>query len=115
MSKRKVSAGSKNIEDLDDIWERLTDKYGNTVDIVDSVIQEVQNATIPRNNQANRALVEFIGVLERGVQDLKAIEKESEIATAYTVRIIEEKLPDRVHLKWLEQEQSETGYQRFMD
>ena len=49
------------------------------------------------------------------MQDLKAIEKESEIATAYTVRIIEEKLPDRVHLKWLEQEQSETGYQRFMD
>ena len=108
----------KNLSDLDAIWDRLTDKYGNTVDIVDSVIQDIQKCTIPKNNR-DRGFVEFVGVLEKGFQDLKAINKEAEVASAYTVRIIEGKIPQRIHLNWLEYLENETtimssGYDKFM-
>ena len=109
----------KNLDDIDNIWKRLTERYGNDVDIVDAVIQDLQQATISKHNH-DRGLVEFVGLLEKGVQDLRAIKKEEEIASAYTVRIIEQKLPNRVHLKWLELESEDTGteertgYDRFM-
>ena len=108
----------KNLTDLHSIWKRLTDKYGNEVDIVDAVIQDIQGANISKNSR-DRGFVDFVGILEKGVQDLTAIKKESEIASAYTVRIIEAKIPQRIHLSWLEhlesnEETTTTGYDKFM-
>lgn len=108
----------KNLTDLDSIWKRLTDKYGNAVDIVDAVIQDIQSFNIPKNSR-DRGFVDFVGILEKGVQDLTAIRKESEIASAYTVRMIEAKIPQRTHLSWLEHLESKedtttTGYDKFM-
>ena len=49
----------KNLDDLDDIWNRLSDKYGDSIQAVDSVIKDLQNSTISKYNQ-DRSFVEFI-------------------------------------------------------
>jgi hypothetical protein len=82
----------RNLDSLDDIWDRLTEKYGGTLQIVDSVIKDVRNIKIPRNSQ-EQGLISMIDTLEKGVQDLSAIGKRSDIANAYTVKIVEDKLP----------------------
>ena len=78
----------RNLDNLSDIWDRLTEKYGDTSDIVDSVINDLQNVTIQRGNQ-DQGLVNLIELLEKGVQDLSAIGKRNDIANAYTVKFIE--------------------------
>ena len=92
----------RNLDSLDDIWDRLTEKYGGTLQIVDSVIKDVRNIKIPRNNQ-EQGLISMIDTLEKGVQDLSAIGKRSDIANAYTVKIVEDKLPKPVMYKWLDE------------
>ena len=92
----------RNLDSLEDIWERLTEKYGGTLQIVDSVIKDVRCIKIPRNNQ-EQGLISMIDTLEKGVQDLSAIGKRSDIANAYTVKIVEDKLPKPVMYKWLEE------------
>ena len=64
----------RNLDSLEDIWERLTEKYGGTLQIVDSVIKDVRCIKIPRNNQ-EQGLISMIDTLEKGVQDLSAIGK----------------------------------------
>ena len=54
-------------------------------------------------------MINLIETLEKGIQDLTAIGKRSEIANAYTVKLIELKLPRRVMLKWLEGEENAVG------
>ena len=105
----------KNINDLSSIWDRLTDKYGDNIQIVDSVIKDIQKATISKPN-SDQSFVDFVNILEKGFQDLSAINQEKEIASAYTVRLIEQKLPRRVMLKWLEVEEEDVdGEQRFLN
>ena len=102
----------KNINNLNDAWKRLSDRYGDHIEIVDSVNQDLSNATIPKQN-SDKGFVDFVKILEEGVQDLEAISSSDQIANAYTVRIIEKKLPRRVLQKWLDVEQDEDGEARF--
>ena len=41
----------KNLEREDEIWRRLEEKYGDTIDIVDSVITDLQNINIGKFSQ----------------------------------------------------------------
>ena len=38
----------RNLNTLNDIWERLGEKYGDTMEIVDTVIQEIKELVIPK-------------------------------------------------------------------
>ena len=91
----------RNLNSLEDIWERLTEKYGDTIEIVDSVIRDLRNITIPKMNQ-DQGLIKLIETLEKGIQDLTAIGKRDKIANAYTVKLMEDKLPRRVLSKWFD-------------
>ena len=42
--------------------------------------------------------------MEKGLQDLAAVKAREEIANAYTVRLLEGKLPKRIRGKWVGQE-----------
>ena len=95
----------RNLDSLSAIWERLNEKYGDTSDIVDSVINDLQECTIQRTNQ-DEGVVNLIQLLEKGVQDLTSIGKRSEIANAYTVKFITKKLPTRIYRNWLEFEEN---------
>ena len=102
----------KNIDNLDDIWKRLAARYGDNIQIVDAVNKDIQNCVINSQN-AHKGLIDFVNVLEKGVQDLECIKMEKEISNAYTIRLIEKKLPQRVYLKWLEEKHEEEGGKRF--
>ena len=102
----------KNLNDIDSAWERLSDRYGNEINIVDSINHDLSKLTIPKQN-SDKGLIEFVNILERGVQDLESIKCEGEIANALTVRVIEKKLPPRVLRKWFDMERAEAGDERF--
>lgn len=102
----------RNLADEEEIWRRLEDKYGDTIEVVDSVINDLQNVKINRGAQ-DSGVIELVNILEAGVRDLTAIGKLSEIANSYTVKIIEQKLPRRVMMKWLEEMDSLDGVDRF--
>ena len=59
------------------------------------------------------SLVNLVDVLEKGTQDLTAIEARAEIANTYTVSLIEGKLPRRTLTKWLGKESSTAGKNIF--
>ena len=90
----------ENMSDLKAIWERLQDRYGNEVDIVNVIIKGVQDFTFGKSDH-DRSLVKFVDELERGIEDLKAIKERSQIANAITVGLIEEKLPRQFLTRWL--------------
>ena len=102
----------RNLDDLDEIWKRLSERYGDCLDIVDLVIKDLQDVVIPKFNQ-DQGFVTLVDVLEKGLQDLTAIDKRREIANAYTVKLIEQKLPRRVMLRWLEEEEKGDSFNKF--
>ena len=102
----------ENIEKIDDIWERLNDKYGHEIDIVNMVLADVKQLTI-NNKDQQQGLVNLVNAVERGIQDLININAKAEIANAYTVSLIEKKLPMRILSKWLDINSSKVGAERF--
>ena len=78
-----------NMTDLAAIWERLESRYGDEIEIVNSVITEIQEFQFNKSDQ-DRSLIKFVDKLERGVEDLSAIEARSLIANAYTVKLLKE-------------------------
>ena len=92
----------ENINDVEKIWERLHTKYGNYHEIVNTIVKELNNVSLHKN--ADQGLVNLVDVLEKGVQDLDIIGAKKEITNAYTVNILEKKLPKHVYAKWYEKE-----------
>ena len=92
-----------NMTDLTAIWERLESRYGDEIEIVNSVITEIQDFQLNKSDQ-DRSLIKFVDKLERGVEDLSAIEARSHIANAYTVKLLESKLSREVRLRWFQHE-----------
>ena len=84
-----------SITDIDEIWERLDSRYGDEIEIVNTVIKGVQNFTFKGIN-VNSAMIKLVDELERGVMDLDAIHSKHHIANAITVKLIEEKLPTHI-------------------
>ena len=88
----------ENIDDIEAIWSRLQEKYGDNIEIVNVIIKDIEKVTFPKNNQ-DYGLVTLVDTLEKGIQDLTAIDARKEIANAYTVKLLEMKLPKRVFAK----------------
>ena len=73
----------ENLGDIDKIWERLEDRYGNTTEIVNIVLQGIQQLQFSKNhNERHQGMVKLVDELDRGVQDLDAINVKHEIANA---------------------------------
>ena len=92
-----------NMTDLTAIWERLESRYGDEIEIVNSVISEIQDFQFSKSEH-DRSLIRFVDKLEKGVEDLSAIEARSHIANAYTVKLLESKLSREVRLRWFQHE-----------
>ena len=103
----------RNLATLEAIWERLTEKYGDSIEIVESIIKDIEGVTISGSNQ-DRGVIELIEKLERGIQDLTFIGKRNEIANLYTVKLIEKKLPKRVLSKWYEKVQRDEDNRNYV-
>ena len=102
----------KNLQSLDDIWDRLTEKYGDTVMIMDSVLDDLRGVTIAKFCQ-DEGVIKLIETLEKGVQDLTLIGKRKDIANPYTVQLLEKKLPRPVLRKWNEEDEVLENEEKF--
>ena len=78
----------ENIEDIEALWYRLDDKYGDKIDLVDIVIKDLESLSYMKVNDDPK-FVQMVDTLEKGLVDLEAIGAREEIANAYTVKIIE--------------------------
>ena len=88
-----------NMRDLKEIWERLQDRYGDNLEIVNCVIKGIQNFKFVKNDH-DRCMIRLVDELEKGVQDLDAIDATGDIANAITVKLLEEKLPRQFKDRW---------------
>ena len=94
----------ENLTDIDSIWERLQSRFGDEVEITNCVIKGIQALTLKPGADADRFLVKFVDEVERGVQDLDAINGKHHIANAMSVKMFEEKLPRPVVERWYQRQ-----------
>ena len=103
----------ENMSDLTAIWERLESRYGDAIDIVSVVIKSVQDFTFGSSDY-DKKIVQLVDTLESGVEDLNAIDGKQHIANAFTVKLLEEKLPRQILTRWLQcPGSSQTADNRF--
>ena len=83
--------------------ERLEARYGDDIEIVNSVISEIQDFQFNKSDH-DRSLIKFVDRLEKGVEDLSAIKARTHVANAYTVKLLESKLSREIRLRWFQHE-----------
>ena len=96
----------ENIEDIEALWKRLDDKYGDKIDLVDIVIKDLKSLPYMKINDDPK-FVQMVDTLEKGLVDLETIGAREEIANAYTVKIIESKISRQLYLTWLKEEEKD--------
>ena len=94
-----------NMTDLAAIWERLEARYGDEIEIVNVIISEIQDFQFNKSEH-DRSLIKFVDKLEKGVEDLSAIEARYHVANAYTVKLLESKLSREVCQRWFQYEEA---------
>ena len=86
-------------DDINEMWKRLDDKYGDPAKVADVIIDSIRRTKIIREGEDKR-LVEFVNMLEDGYRDLKRLELEAEISTTSSVSTIERRLPMDIRREW---------------
>ena len=99
LSKEPADVVKSIDDDLEAMWKRLDEKYGDPTKVVDVIMNAIQNTRNIRDGENNR-LIELINIVEDGYQDLKRLGLEQEITTTSSVSVIEKKLPTDVKKEW---------------
>ncbi|KAL9955853.1 hypothetical protein ACROYT_G037242 [Oculina patagonica] len=86
-------------DDIDAMWKRLDEKYGDPAKVADVIMCAIQNMRPIREGESKK-FVELINVIDDGYRDLKRLGLEKEITTTSSVSIIERKLPNDVKREW---------------
>ena len=86
-------------DDINAMWKRLDEKYGDPAKVADVIMCAIQNMKPIREGE-NKRFVEFINVIDDGYRDLRRLSLEKEITTTSSVSIIERKLPNDVKREW---------------
>ena len=79
-------------DNIDEMWRRLDEKYGDPAKITDVIINSIQRVKAIKEGEDKR-FVEFVEVIESGYRDLLRLGLEKEITTTSSVSIIEKRLP----------------------
>ena len=79
-------------DDIDEMWQRLDEKYGDPAKVPDVIIDEIKRFRMPREGEDKR-FIEFVTLIEDGSRDLKRLGLETEITTTSSVSVIEKTLP----------------------
>ena len=88
-------------DDLDEMWQRLDEKYGDPAKVADVIIDGIKRFRMLREGEDKR-FVKFVTLIEDGFRDLKRLGLETEITTTSSVSMIEKALPPDIKRKWSE-------------
>ena len=90
----------KTVDDnIDEMWKRLDEKFGNPKKITDTIINDIKRLEIIKEGESKK-FVAFVDLSEDSYRDLKRLKLEKEITTTNSVGIIESKLPSDVRKDW---------------
>ena len=90
----------KTVDDnIDEMWKRLDEKFGNPKKITDTIINDIKRLEIIKEGESEK-FVAFVDLSEDSYRDLKRLKLEKEITTTSSVGIIESKLPSDVRKDW---------------
>lgn len=67
-------------DDIQEMWKRLDEKYGDPAKVADAIINTVQNVR-PIKEGENKKFIELVDAVEDGYNDLKKLGLEREITT----------------------------------
>ena len=110
--KDSVKKCVENLDDLKEIWKRLEEKYGNKHDLVDVVVKDLGKVQKLKQND-DLKFISLVDMIEKGLQDLGAIDAKHELANSYTVTRVEAKLSRETYHEWLKEEEKMEGESRF--
>ena len=88
------------MEEPEQIWKRLDQKYGNRRKLVDTILHDIKQLKLCNDEQPSKTLI-MIEVLEKAHRDLKILGKEQEICNATIISSIEEKFPAEIEKEWI--------------
>ena len=88
-------------DDIDEMWQRLDEKYGDPAKVADVIIDGIKRFRILREGEDKR-FIDFVTLVEDGYRDLKRLGLETEITTTSSVSVIEKALPADIKRKWSE-------------
>ena len=86
-------------DDIDEMWRRLDEKYGDPAKITDVIINSIQQVKAIKEGEDKR-FVEFVEVIKSGYRDLLRLGLEKEITTTSSVSIFEKRLPADIRREW---------------
>ena len=86
-------------DDIQEMWKRLDEKYGDPAKIADAIINTIQSIK-PIKEGENERFLELVDAVENGYKDLNRLGLEREITTTSSVSIIERKLPAEIKKEW---------------
>lgn len=100
------------LDEFDQMWDRLKERFGSTSKVVDAVLAEISILMpVPEGN--TRKLLEVINVVERAWLDLKKIDRANEIENSTAVTKIERLLPNSLKREWTHKAQALSDQERF--
>ena len=91
----------KSIDDVQEMWRRLDEKYGDPAKIADVIIDGIRSFKTLKEGEDKR-FIEFVTLVEDGYRDLTRLGLEAEITTTSSVSIIEKALSTDIRRKWAE-------------
>ena len=86
-------------DDVQEMWQRLDEKYGDPAKIADVIIDGIRRFRTLKEGEDKR-FIEFVTLVEDGYRDLTRLGLEAEITTTSSVSIIEKALSTDIRRKW---------------
>ena len=99
LGKEPADTVKRGDDDIDAMWKRLDEKYGDPAKVADVIMCAIQNMRPIREGESKK-FVELINVIDDGYRDLKRLGLEKEITTTSSVSTIERKLPNDAKREW---------------
>lgn len=85
--------------DINLMWERLDNKYGNLRKIIDCILKDLK--TLPINSAISRSSIELINVIESAYHDLNTINALDEMMNSTVLSVIERAMPLEMRDEWI--------------
>ena len=99
LDKDAAGAVKSTNDNLESLWKRLDEVFGDPAKIVDVIRNSIQATRVITEGQSKK-LLDFINIIENGYRDLQRLGLEKEITTTSSVSMIEKKLPADLKREW---------------
>ena len=90
----------KNFSDINEIWEYLDNKYGNSRKIIDMVMNDITKLTKCSDDKQTE-IVAFINTIEKASRDLEILKLGDQLNNVILVSQLEKKMSPEMRKEWI--------------